>query len=222
MGIGLFFALGHANATINVFTTQTGLNSFDSAVAALGQTLTTVDWLAATYPAGTDVFVGNPYSPTGGLTLTNNNWGFSIMNIWGYTDAGGNAVLDSGHGTEILATFASPVTAVSETVSDRYGDNSGLYNPNGYTFSATFTLTDSTPLTTQFVIGDVPALPGTTFFGFVSDDPAVKISSLLFYDDQGNAELDAIQYTPEPGFYGALALGMSGLLVAIRRRRVRS
>jgi hypothetical protein len=27
-------------------------------------------------------------------------------------------------------------------------------------------------------------------------------------------------YTPEPGFYGTLALGLSGMLVAVRRRKI--
>jgi hypothetical protein len=35
-----------------------------------------------------------------------------------------------------------------------------------------------------------------------------------------NVAFTNASYTPEPGFYGTLALGLSGMLVAVRRRKI--
>jgi hypothetical protein len=87
------------------------------------------------------------------------------------------------------------------TLSIDYTGTSYEYGINGVTFSTVTDLTGSTAFQTAF-------MQAYNFGG----DPSITGANAVDYTAHW-------ANTPEPGFYGALAIGMAGLLVAARRRR---
>jgi MYXO-CTERM domain-containing protein len=129
----------------------------------------------------------------------------SAYPIIGFTNYGGAARLrayDVNTGLWIDSTTSINYDAWT-TLSIDFTGTSYVYGINGITFSTVTDLAGSTAFQTAFMQA----------YNFA--DPANPLLA-------GAIPVDYTAYwanTPEPGFYGALALGMAGLLVAMRRRR---
>jgi hypothetical protein len=203
----LLCGLVNANANLTMYTGPTGQTAFD----ALGLPLATLSW--ASVPP---TYYGYTYQPNANITFTAapNGYGLSADP---YT-SGNGTVLSGDYGSYITASFTPGVYAVSEEIS------TGAYPGT----TATINLSNGGPYTVPlpFYEDYNSSDPRFLFIGFTSSGASGPITSITFTDDtpSGNGGpapvLFQVQYTPEPGFYGLLALGMGLLLfVGWRRRR---
>jgi hypothetical protein len=216
LGVVCLYGLNQANANVYVYTNQSAFNAVT--------TTTTVNFVGL---APANSFTDYPGTLTvGAVTFTNQGGIASEMAVvdpgfsGGY-NLGTGPVLGLFYGsapqmtmrTSLLGSF----TAVSEIVANWYApSNATIVLDNGFTYN--------------FVVnGSYVDNPNLNFIGFTSDGAAIAYvdftSGTGINDFGANADgplIGAVQYgaaTPEPGFYGALALGLSGLFVSVRRRR---
>jgi hypothetical protein len=197
--------------------------------------------------ANVNIAVNNPSFetlPGGGLPFTSCGVGcsYSIDSIPGWTNSGNTGQFRPGSSSGNLAYFnyvpdgitvaysnggtisqtvgATVQAGVIYTLSVELGnrsDNGGGYANQG---SADLLINGH-----QYVATGVEAALGTWttwtayYTGTIADAGKSITIELNALAPQGNYDNVSLSATPEPGFYGALALGMSGLLVAIQRRR---
>jgi hypothetical protein len=180
--------------------------------------------------------------PAGGLTLgCGTNCSYSVGAIPGWTRSGDSGQFQPGppatlayfnnvpdgvtvaYSNVILGTISQTVgqtvqAGITYTLSVYLGNRNDGYNNQG---SAGLRINGNLYLATG-----IQAAPGEWTQWTATYTPTnpldigksitIELNSLGPQGDYDNVVLSA---TPEPGFYGALALGMSGLLVVIQRRR---
>jgi hypothetical protein len=158
------------------------------------------DWMLITGNAG-------EWAPTGGI----------------FTDPipNGSNVAFSNGGTISQTVAATVNTGVTYTLSVYVGSRLDGYS-GGYT-DAVELLIGGTP---YYATGSEPnpgdwSLWTATYTGTGTDAGKSITIELNPSPSEPQSDFDKVSLsaTPEPGFYGALALGMSGLLLAIQRRR---
>ena len=132
----------------------------------------------------------------------------------------GTTIAYSNGGTISQTVGATVQAGVIYTLSVELGnrsDNGGGYANQG---SADLLINGHQYVATGFQAALGTWTTWTAYYTGTSADAGKSITiELNALAPQGNYDNVSLSATPEPGFYGALALGMSGLLVAIQRRR---
>lgn len=154
-----------------------------------------VDWIGSYWAGppngGSSVDLdGNSVGSISQSVITTPNQSYTL-NFWL------NANPDGAPQTKVLFVTAGGTTPTSQTYNKLESASEQTFAANWSPESLSFTATGS-----------------TTLISFASEDPAFP----GYYGPViGDVSLVA---TPEPGFYGILLLGLAGLALAVRRRRL--
>jgi len=193
---------------------------------ALGATNAVADIVAFTVPAG-EPYPTPPYQPNRpvnlGLEFTaNTNFSVDALGFYNQSDLTGSEVVGLYDQSGSLLTSATVLLTDSKT--DGYFFHS--IAPVALTAGATYTVvaeTGNNPWSFgPFPIAPVPTAADITF---VKDDYNYT-GSLAFPNASGGSgpayygpNFEIAASTPEPGLYGVLAIGLSGLVLVSGRRR---